>query len=75
VRDLIDTAFSHIGIEDWSRYVVHDSLENRPVDPGNLVGDSSNARHRLGWNPETPIKEVIRMMVDSDIKLLKTERA
>lgn len=75
VRDLIDIAFHHIGVEDWSRHVVHDSLENRPIDPVNLVGDSSKAKLTLGWNAQTPIEEVMRVMVDADIKLLNTEIA
>ena len=74
VRDLIDVAFNHIGVEDWGRYVVFDSLENRPVDPVNLVGDSAKAKFELGWMPETPIEHVMRVMVDSDIKLLNVEK-
>src|SRR5579862_866641 len=50
VRDLVETAFSHTGL-DWNAYVRQDPLLLRPAEVDHLLGDSSKARRELGWTP------------------------
>ena len=40
-----------------------------------LIGDSSKARKKLGWVPKTKFKELIELMVESDLRLLKDQLA
>ena len=70
VRELVETAFEAADVADWERYVVVDQELVRPVDPVPLVGDPSKARQRLGWEPRTSFKELVRMMVDADLREL-----
>jgi GDPmannose 4,6-dehydratase len=72
IRDLLDVAFRHVGIEDWAHLVEHDPRFVRPAEVDLLIGDASKARDVLGWTPKVTFEELIRMMVDAD---LETERA
>lgn len=66
VRDFVETAFRHIGIEDWTRHVRHDPSLLRPVDIVELRGDPSKAHAELGWEPRTSFDELVRMMVAAE---------
>jgi GDPmannose 4,6-dehydratase len=74
VQELVETAFSYLDL-DWKEYVVQDPRFMRPAEVDLLVGDASKARRRLGWEPTVPFDELIRMMVDADLKKLKKEFA
>ena len=67
VRDLVKTAFSHVGL-DWQRYVNTDPKLLRPAEVEHLVGDSSKARKLLDWTPSLDFDGLVRMMVDADVK-------
>lgn len=71
VREFVDEAFKHIGIKDWSQYVGTDPRFMRPAEVELLIGDCSKAKQVLGWKPEVSFKELVGMMVDADINLLK----
>ncbi len=73
VREFVDAAFNHVGISDWQNFVGTDPRYMRPAEVDLLVGDYSKARALLGWKPEVTFKELVGMMVDSDIKKLKNE--
>jgi GDPmannose 4,6-dehydratase len=45
----------------------------RPAEVDLLIGDPSKARRVLGWEPKVTFKELVRMMVDADIALLRSE--
>ncbi len=51
IRDFLDLAFAHVGIEDWTPYVRQDKRFMRPAEVDALVGDASKARDVLGWKP------------------------
>lgn len=70
IRDFLECAFSRVGIDDWSNYVVQDERYMRPAEVAVLCGDSSKAREKLGWKPETSFEQMIFNMVDKDIGLL-----
>lgn len=70
VRDLLDVAFGHLGL-DWHQYVGIDPKYYRPAEVDILQGDASKAKRVLGWEPKTSFKELIIMMVEHDLKELK----
>ncbi|UCC78090.1 MAG: GDP-mannose 4,6-dehydratase, partial [Anaerolineales bacterium] len=72
VRDLCREAFSYLGLE-WQDHVTVDPDLIRPAEVDQLVGDASKARRMLGWQPSISFRELIRMMVDSDLALLRKE--
>jgi GDPmannose 4,6-dehydratase len=69
VRDLVETAFAHVGL-DPERYVVVDQTLVRPAEVDHLVGDASRARRELGWEPQVGFHELVEMMVDADLERL-----
>jgi GDPmannose 4,6-dehydratase len=70
VQKLVETAFNHVGL-DWKKHVKQDPRYMRPAEVDLLVGDPSKAGNKLGWEPAVNFTELIKMMVDSDLKLLK----
>jgi GDPmannose 4,6-dehydratase len=68
ITDLLDIAFGVVGIDDWTPYVRIDSALMRPAEVDVLVGDASKARSALGWKPTMSFRELIEMMVRSDLK-------
>ncbi|WP_029214702.1 GDP-mannose 4,6-dehydratase [Kallotenue papyrolyticum] len=72
VRRFCEIAFGHVGL-DYRDYVVQDERFYRPAEVDLLVGDASKAREKLGWQPETSFEELVQMMVEADLKLLKQE--
>lgn len=67
VRDMLDLAFAHVGITDWTDRVVQDSRFLRPAEVDLLVGDASKARETLGWKPRVDFPALVAMMVDHDL--------
>ncbi len=68
VRELVEVAFKHAGIDDWERHVVIDPDLYRPAEVDLLIGDSTKAREELGWKPTTSFEELITTMVDADVE-------
>jgi GDPmannose 4,6-dehydratase len=67
VRDLLDLAFTRIGVDDWSKLVVQDPRFLRPAEVVELIGDASKAHAAFGWKPTVGVTELVHMMVDADI--------
>ncbi len=67
VRVFLDRAFESVGL-DWHDYVEFDPRYLRPSEVDLLVGDSSKARSKLGWKPRTSFDELVRIMVEADLK-------
>ncbi len=70
VRDLVETAFGSAGL-DWKKYVVIDPALFRPAEVEHLVGNASKAREKLGWAPQVSFEEMIRRMVERDLRLVE----
>ena len=68
IREFLDVAFSHIGIEDWSDLVVQDPEFYRPAEVDYLRGDCSKANNVLGWTPKHSFEDLVKLMVDHDTK-------
>jgi GDPmannose 4,6-dehydratase len=69
VRDFLKEAFRYVNL-DWKDYVEIDPRYFRPKDVELLLADATKARERLGWAPKISFKELVRIMVDSDIELV-----
>jgi GDPmannose 4,6-dehydratase len=67
IRELLDVAFSVVGVDDWSRYVRQDPRFMRPAEVELLIGDSSKAHSVLGWKPQVSFPELVTMMVENDV--------
>ena len=50
IREALDIAFAHVGIEDWSGYVRQDPRFMRPAEVDLLIGDPTKAHKELGWS-------------------------
>jgi GDPmannose 4,6-dehydratase len=72
VKEFVKEAFAHAGL-DWQKFVKIDPMYYRPAEADFLVGDASKARQVLGWEPRTKFRELVKLMVDADIKLLDDE--
>ncbi len=70
VREFCEIAFSQVGL-DYKEYVVQDEKFYRPAEVDLLVSDPSKARNALKWEPSVSFKELVTMMVDSDMARLK----
>jgi GDPmannose 4,6-dehydratase len=67
ISELLDAAFSVVGISDWARRVELDPAFARPSEVDVLVGDASKANSILGWKPKVSFLELVEMMVQHDI--------
>ncbi len=72
VRDLVEVAFSAVGL-DWQQYVKIDQRFVRPAEVELLLGDSTKAKEKLGWVPEVTFEQMIKMMVEEDLKRVEAE--
>jgi GDPmannose 4,6-dehydratase len=71
VRELVEAAFGHAGLE-WRQYVRVDQGLLRPAEVDHLIGNPAKARSALGWEPTVDFGGLVAMMVDADIARLKT---
>jgi GDPmannose 4,6-dehydratase len=71
IREFLDAAFKHIGIDDWSNYVGQDPRFMRPAEVDVLRGDSTKAQTNLNWTPKTSFEDLVGKMVSNDIKILE----
>jgi GDPmannose 4,6-dehydratase len=67
VRELVETAFGLAGL-DWERYVQLDDVYVRPAEVNHLCGDPAKARRQLGWRPRVTFPEMIREMLEHDLR-------
>jgi GDPmannose 4,6-dehydratase len=73
VRELVDLAFRHVGL-DWQPYVKVDQALVRPAEVDILQADARKAKASLGWVPEVSFEQLIAMMVDADLQRLTARR-
>ncbi|MEY2408235.1 MAG: GDPmannose 4,6-dehydratase [Verrucomicrobiota bacterium] len=73
VSEFLEMAFRHMGL-DWKKHVEFDPRYFRPAEVDLLIGDPSKAKKKLGWEPKTKFAELVKLMVDEDVRLLKEHR-
>ncbi len=69
VREFVEQAFSYAGL-DWEKYVKVDSRYFRLTEVDVLAADSTNASQKLGWNPKIKFDDLVRIMVDADMRIV-----
>jgi GDPmannose 4,6-dehydratase len=74
VREFLEAAFAHAGL-DWRKYVEIDPNYYRPTEVDLLVGDASKAKKQLGWEPKTKFNDLVKLMVDADMQMVKDHLA
>ena len=74
VKEFVEIAFSHAGL-DWQDYVIIDERFYRPADVYELKGDYSKAKKKLHWEPTVSFEELIKMMVEADLRRLNSSVA
>ncbi len=67
VREFAQLAFEHVGL-NWEKYVRVDPALLRPAEVERLIADPAKARARLGWRPRVSFADLVRQMVDADIR-------
>lgn len=72
VREFCELAFDHVGL-DWQKYVHIDKRYLRPTEVDVLLGDASEAKRKLGWEPKTRFAELVKLMVDADLEYMQRE--
>jgi len=89
VRDFITMAFDEVGIglswegkgvnekgisrKDGGVLVEIDPRYFRPAEVDLLIGDPSKAKQKMGWEPKVQLLELVRMMMEHDVKLARRE--
>lgn len=72
IREFLDLAFNYVNL-NWHDYVEFDKRYLRPAEVDLLIGDSTKAQQKLGWQPSVTFKELVELMVDADIKALERQ--
>jgi len=72
VKEFCEAAFSYLGL-DYSDHVVQDPRFFRPAEVDLLVADPSKACQSMGWQPRVSFEELVRLMVDADLKRISRE--
>jgi GDPmannose 4,6-dehydratase len=70
VKEFVELAFEYAGLGDWKNYVEIDPRYYRPTEVENLIANTKKAKEKLGWEAKTKFEELVRIMVDVDIKNL-----
>ena len=70
VQDFVQLAFEYVHL-DWSQYVIQDERFMRPTEVPSLCGDASKAKQTLGWSPTMSFQNLVKRMVESEVRALK----
>ncbi len=68
IREFLDEAFRLVNVSNWEKYIGVDPKYYRPVEVEYLLGDASKAKSILGWEPKVKFKELVRIMLEADLK-------
>jgi GDPmannose 4,6-dehydratase len=68
IREFLDEAFGLVGIKNWENYIGIDPVYYRPQEVNLLLGDASKAKKVLGWQPKVKFKELVKIMLEADLK-------
>lgn len=74
VGEFAELAFRHAGINNWQDYVEKDPRYYRPTEVNNLIADARKAKEKLGWEAKTRFEDLVKIMVEADLELIKKEK-
>ncbi len=72
VKDFAKLAFSHLGL-DYKKYIVFDKTLSRPAEVETLLANYNKAKKQLGWRPKIKFKDLVKNMIEEDLKFVKKE--
>ncbi len=67
VQEFVEEAFASVGL-NWKEHVKLDAQLLRPAEVDLLIGDASKAKQKLGWQPTTTFKQLVKIMIEADLK-------
>lgn len=67
VKEFVEEAFKSLDL-DWTKYVVTDKQNVRPLDVNRLCGNASKAKQALGWSPKIKFRQLVDIMVKADLE-------
>jgi len=73
-KEFVEAAFKHAGIPDWQNYIEIDPFYYRPTEVENLIANSSKAKEKLGWEAKTKFDDLVRIMIEADLKVYGIKR-
>jgi GDPmannose 4,6-dehydratase len=73
VKEFLEVAFSYVDL-DWQKFVEIDPKYLRPTEVDLLCGDATKAKEVLGWESKTSFEDLVKLMVDADIKELHAHK-
>ena len=73
VREFLDEAAGCLNL-DWHKHVEIDPKYLRPTEVDYLLGDATKMREAMGWKPNTSFKQLVKMMVNSDLRMAQEEK-
>ena len=73
VREFLEVGFNEVGL-NYEDYVITSEKYYRPNEVNYLLGDYTKAKTELGWSPETSFEDLVKLMVESDLKLAEREK-
>ena len=68
IREFLEEVFGLLKIGDWRKYIGMDPKYYRPVEVDYLLGDAGKAKRVLGWSPKVKFKELVKIMLEADLK-------
>lgn len=74
VKEFVELAFQYAGIKKWEDYVIIDPLFKRPAEVPNLKANPTKAKKQLKWETKVTFEELVKMMVDADLKRYQDKR-
>ena len=74
VREFLEVAFGHVRL-DWQKFVAVDPKYYRPTEVELLIGDASKAKDKLGWAPKTKFADLVKLMVEADVRKVEDHLA
>ena len=74
IRDFLTIAFEYVGIKNWGDYVKQDPRFMRPAEVDVLRGNYDKAAKKLNWKPKTSFIDLVKKMVENDLKQLKGKK-
>ncbi len=71
VREFLECAFRHVGIDDWEKHFKHNPEFDRPAEVDLLIGNPAKAKKVLGWKPSVTFGGLVKIMVDAELAILQ----
>lgn len=75
VKEFVELAFHHAGIDNWEDYVEYDKSLTRPAEVDLLIGDATKSKRLLGFEPKVKFAELVKIMVDAELSKYKRRPA